>query len=60
MANNVPHSMKKYHVQVCTDIASNQTYEAKYTSFDIKAYNKDQILDQLSHYFITELDEVTE
>ncbi len=55
MANNIPHGMRKYRVQVCTDIKTKD-----YTSFDIKAYNKDQILDQLSHYFITELDEVTE
>jgi len=54
----IPHNMKKFYVQVCTDLASDEPYGVKYTSFHIKAYNKEQVLDQLNHYFITELDEV--
>jgi len=59
MANNIPSGMRKYHVQVCTDLASDEPYGVKYTSFNIKAYNKDQLLDQLNHYFITELEDIT-
>jgi len=50
------HSMKLFYVQICTDIASDESYGAKYTSFNVKAYNKDQIQDQFSHYSITQLE----